>query len=378
MIFLNMAIPLIAIVLLLIFFRKKVTLWEYAIVLGIPLIVIFICKFISITSQVNTHEIWNAHITEVKYYECWETWVHETCSRQVSYGTDSKGNTQYRTEYYDCSHCDFHPEHYDAYDNLGNEHNVSAAQFEQYCKLWNNRTFVPLHRNINYHWSCGRDGNMYQTVYDNNFDHTVPTVSQHTYVNKVKCSRSVFNFQEVSKEDKIAYGLYDYPSLNEWNYNPIVGYNNPNASLRLQRYNSILGAYKKVHMLIMVFKGKAYTSALMEEAYLKGGNKNEFILCIGTKDSLIAWTKVISWTDKTECKIRVEREVKELSKLDMVKTVDIMANEVKIGFVKKSFKDFDYITVEPTDTAVFITCILTILITIGLCIYVVNNEIDLE
>jgi hypothetical protein len=219
---------------------------------------------------------------------------------------------------------------------------------------------------------------MYQTVYDNNFDHTVPTVSQHTYVNKVKCSRSVFNFQEVSKEDKIAYGLYDYPSLNEWNYNPIVGYNNPNASLRLQRYNSILGAYKKVHMLIMVFKGKAYTSALMEEAYLKGGNKNEFILCIGTKDSLIAWTKVISWTDKTECKIRVEREVKELSKLDMVKTVDIMANEVKIGFVKKSFKDFDYITVEPTDTAVFITCILTILITIGLCIYVVNNEIDLE
>jgi hypothetical protein len=50
-----------------------------------------------------------------------------------------------------------------------------------------------------------------------------------------------------------------------------------------------------------------------------------------------------------------------------------MAGEVKKSFVRKQFKDFSYISVEPTSTAVAITFVLTFLVTIGLSIFAVKN-----
>ena len=226
---------------------------------------------------------------------------------------------------------------------------------------------------------------MYKLSYTGDFEKLIPLSTKHTYVNKVRSSRSVFNFQEIHSDDVKKYGLYDYPKHGMFkgtedliNYNPIYGWSDPNDSKKLQRYNGLLGNNKRVHMLILIFKNQPYEAGVMQEAYWKGGNKNEFILCIGLSGKRISWTKVISWTDVNELKVYVARKVKEMDTLSMPAVVDFMTGEVKQKFVKKDFKDFDYLAVEPSDRAVLIAFILTLVFTIGLAIFSIMNGISVD
>jgi hypothetical protein len=58
----------------------------------------------------------------------------------------------------------------------------------------------------------------------------------------------------------------------------------------------------------------------------------------------------------------------------MTKIVDYMAGQVKLKFQRKHFREFSYISVEPTMTAIWVTLVITILITVGLSIYTVKNR----
>ena len=61
---------------------------------------------------------------------------------------------------------------------------------------------------------------------------------------------------------------------------------------------------------------------------------------------------------------------------DLTKIVDYMAKEVNIKFQRKEFKDFNYLKIRPTTTAVTVTYILVLLVTIGISIFAVKNEFD--
>jgi len=102
--------------------------------------------------------------------------------------------------------------------------------------------------------------------------------------------------------------------------------------------------------------------------FLVAANKNEFVLCIGTNGKKIVWTKVISWTTAEDLKVFVARKVKELDTLNMDSVITIMGTEVQKRFVKRSFKEFDYITVEPTQSAITTTFIITLIVTIAVCV----------
>ena len=367
-IWLSLLIPFIAVLVLALRFRRKMTWWEYLIVFGIPCILVVVCKILAVEWQSDTKEWWNSYVTGAAYYEDWDEWVVQTCYREVSCGKNCTTMVPY-----DCSHSVYHPACWELTDNLGSTYHVNSDYYAYLVKLWGNQAFKDLNRSY-----YTNDGDEYYTRYDDIFDHSIPLVTQHHYENRVRSSRSVFNFQEVALEDVKKFGLYDYPKYSGvFDYNPILGQGGPSpASVRLQRYNGQLGACKRVHMLILVFAGQPLQAGFMQEAYWKGGNKNEFILCIGTQGKKITWTKVISWTDVGALKACVARRVREMDSLDMAGVVDLVASEVKAKFVKKNFRDFDYITVEPTDRAVMITFILTFLATVGLGIYCVFNDRD--
>jgi hypothetical protein len=359
-------IPIAAVIFLALKCSKKMAWWEYLLVLGVPAIVIITSKVLSVTTQTMTPEIWNTYLTKATYYEPWNEWIHKTC---CSTCRDAKGNT-YDCNCYDCSYVEYHPARWEAKDNLGKHTGITPKFYAELCALWGNRTFEELNRN--YH---SQDGDAYNTVMDTNFSHTIPRTTTHIYENRVKCSKSVFNFAPVDSEDVKAFGLYDYPKNVEFGYNPILGYYDPKASTKLQQYNGTLGSWKQVHMMILVFKNQPVKAAIMQESYWKGGNKNEFILCIGIRDTVIDWAKVISWTEVDELKIRVEKDVMGMP-LDMVQIVDYMAGQVRAKFQRKHFKDFSYIDVEPTMTAIWITLIITILITVGVSIFALKNDFD--
>lgn len=375
LIWLNLLIPIFAVAILVIFFRSKMSWWEYLLVFGIPVITIAVCKFTSVVSQTNTNECWNSYVTRACYYEAWDEWHHETCYRTVS---DANGDSH--TESYDCSHRDYHPAYWEVEDNIGGSYHIDPSYYKFLVSQWGAETFKDMNRSY-----YTQDGDKYFTNYNQNFNTLIPLCTKHIYKNKVRSSKSVFNFQDVSKEDFTRYGLYDYPTFklmnstqNLINYNPILGWNNIADSKKLQRYNGILGSWKKVHMMILVFKDQPYEASLMQEAYWKGANKNEFVLCIGISKNKIKWTKVISWTDKQDLKVYVTRVVKEMDTLNMSAVIDTVAANVKNRFVKKDFHDFDYITIEPSDKAILITLILTLISTVGLAFFSIFNKFDVD
>jgi hypothetical protein len=372
LIWFNLLIPVIAILFLLFRFKRKMALWEYALLFVIPVIVIAIAKFSSVSSQTKDHEIWNMYITSAQYTEPWTTWVTETCSRENC--TGSGEDRTCTTEYYDCSYCDRNGPSWTAYDNSGKSYSITRVQFEMLCNKWGNRTFKDMRRSIDYSGGCGQDGDAYTTKWNGVFEDLVPITAKHSYKNKVQVSTSVFNFQAVDSIDKAELKLFEYPAADRWNYNPILGATDIAASERLRKWNGKLGSFRQVHMLICVFKNLPREAAERQEDYWKGGNKNEFILCLGIDDSKkVKWSHVISWTEEEKLKIEVRDEAMEIG-YDLVKIVDYMATNVQKKFQRKEFADFNYLKIEPTSRAVMITFFITLILTIGLSIFFVMNE----
>lgn len=395
-IWLCLLIPAIVVVALSVFFSHKMAWWEYLLQFGVPCLVILISKVTVEKVATADREFWNSYVTYAKYTEAWDTWHDETCYRQVSDGedctTDSDGNrhctTRYRTESYDCSHCDHNPPTWYAYDNIGNRYSIDQSMFEELCRRWGRRDFQELNRSINYHSFCGKDGDAYYTTFDGVFEHTQPVTVVHLYENRVQASHSVFKFQKVSEEDIKKYGLYSYEyGYGVFDYNPLIGIYDPVAANKLRWWNAHLGDTKKVHMLVLVFTDQPRLAGDLQESYWCGGNKNEFVLCIGIdKDRRMQWTKVFSWTEQDRLKIDVERSIYMMFSaegedsvhrpVDLSLVVDSMATKVKRSFVKKSFKDFKYLSVEPSGMALLVTFVITVVVSVGLGVLFVNNDID--
>lgn len=369
-IYLNFIIPILAIVILSVIFHKHVNLLERLLVFSVVAIIIIAVKALSIIGQTSTPECLNSYAVRANYYEDWDEWIDETCTRCIR--SDSTGCIE--EEEYDCSYRKYHDSYWEIIDNVGKTYNVPESKYRHLLQLWGSKAkFEDLHRDY-----YRDDGDLWYTLYDNVFEHTCSIVRRGTYQNKVKCSRSIFNFKTITPQEKSMYGLYDYPQMDRYDYNPIIGFKDYRASKRLSFHNAHIGSFKQVHMLIVVFKNKSYDAALYQESLWKGGNKNEFILCIGVNDvNEIQWTKVISWTEVQELKIGLESKIKKMS-FDLSTIADTMAKDVRFQFKRKEFKDFNYLTVEPTTTAVILSFIITLIATVVMSIVVIKYEITLN
>jgi len=373
-IYLDFLIPIAAIIILSIFLQRQTNLLERALVFAVAAIVIVASKFLATAFQTNTIEYWNSYATQAFYYEDWDEWITKICTECVAH--DEDGNcTSTRT--YDCSYREYHSAYWEIKDNIGGTHGISESNYKELVSSWGHEQFEDMHRSY-----YTKDGNMYYVNYDGVFDHTMTVCTKHIYENRVKCSKSVFNFKPIDTSEKRMYGLYDYPPTQMfgvmYNYNPIIGASDASASRRLSIYNAKLGSTKRVHMLFLVFKNKPYDAAVYQEAYWKGGNKNEFIVCIGIDDqSQIKWTKVISWTEVEKLKVTVVNKVRNM-KYDLSMISDTVANEVSKSFIKKDFRQFDYLTIEPTTTAVIMAFIITLIVTTSICIVVIKFDISIE
>lgn len=345
----------------------------------IPLIAIIVSYFVSINSQTKDTEYWNSYLTKATYFESWETYDYQICTRETCSGSGK--NRTCHTETYDCSQCDRYPEHWVAYDNIGESYKITRSHFEKLCKIWGNKSFRDMNRHIDHSGLCGKDGDAYETKFSGEFNLIQPVCVQHKYENRIQCSKSVFNFKPVDSADSAKYDLFRYPnyeSMGIFNYNPMLGWSGKDAVDRLRKWNAKLGASKEVHMMVLVFIGKPIEAAYFQERLWGGGNKNEFILCIGANNQKkIQWAHVISWTEKEILKKGLAQKVMDMP-FDMVAIVDTMATNVHNQFIRKKFADFNYIKIRPTNNAILITFIITLIITLGIALFAVLNHFDLN
>jgi len=374
MIWLALLIPIIAIIFLAIKHANRMHIVEYIVLFLVPTIAIFVGKSCSVHSQTKDTEFWNSYGTSAMYEEEWrERWT-EIETYTVTVGSGKNQRTETRTRL--VTKTAHHPEKWTLFDNTKNSYGISKSYFEQLCTLWGNRVFKDMQRGKSSGHTITKNGNAYITTYDNVFDHIIPICKAYSYENKIQCSKSVFNFRDVSPEDIEKYKLFDYPSENLFNYNPILGCSNPIAIKKLQKYNALNGLRRQIHMLLVVFDDQPLEAGLFQESLWKGGNKNEFILCVGKKGEDIKWTKIISWTEQDELKIRTAREIKEMKKFDAVKIVDYMGQNIPKSFLRKNFKDFSYIAIRPTSRAIIITYIITLVTTLIVACFSLFNKLE--
>lgn len=342
----------------LIFFNRRVTPKEAGTLLLIPLVGVLAADRYGKRLVTKDVEYWGGAVKSAVYSEPWN---QKTKCRHKSecIHMDEKGKPKHSDD--GPSHefdIEEHKASYFAYDTNGEKIPIDAKRFAELCSLFKNRKFKDMHRRFH-----TKDGDRYVTTWGGQMDRLEPTTTAHQYENKILGSRSTYHYNEV---DPTKWGLFDYPEIKEFYRAPaILGMKDEDASRRLDILNAQLGPQLELRAMILVFVGKPRDAAFDQEAYWMGGNKNEFVICIGTDDDRrVQWAHVFSWTKVEALKIEARNEVmNQVDKpLDLSKVVTWMARNMQ-RFERKSFSEFDYLHVDPPLWVVLATHAATIVFT---------------
>lgn len=367
-------IPLIVAMALYFFFRRSVVWWEFFVPLAVSLLLTFIMKLTIEHVQVSSTEYWGSMVSRAVYYEPWNEWITQTC-----YSTcccDDKGNNCQQVPY-DCSYELNHAAEWKVETTTGEGIGVSEARYKELKERFGNDKFINMHR---HYYTLNGDGHVSEWQADSVTAEPVTTV--HTYENRVKAAdQSVFHFEKVDTADIRKYSLKGYPAIGSWyRMAAVIGDTGRDAGIadkKLQYANGILGPKKQARIFVLVFKGQPIEAGLYQEWLWSGGNKNEFIVCIGIDAQRnVKWCKPISWTYNERLKVDVRDFVQAQGKLDLIAVAAYVQQQVDKGFQRKHFREFSYLTVEPPTWAVILTYLLTLAINIGLSYWIVKNEFD--
>ena len=369
-------IPLIGAAALYWIWHHKVMLWEAGVMVGVPLLLIACTKGCSEYSQTRDTEYWGGYVTSAEYFEDLNERV--SCRHPIyvtETHTDSNGNTYTTQRYVGDEHAydvDYHPEYWEINTSVGHTFSTNKSRFEQFTVQFGNRSFVELGRS--YHTN---DGDKYVALFKGEPDKLEAITVSRTYENRVQASQSVFNFKPVDPKD---YGLFEYPKIQGLKQQCVLGPGATEVSERKFQYlNATLGAPKQVRLYVLIFQGKPIQAAMEQEAFWKRGNKNELVTCVVVdQDLVVQWSHVFSWSESEDLKIEARNQIMGMKKLDLVAYADWLGPAVQEKWRRKDFEEFNYLTVEPTTTFVVWTFILTFLVTVGLGVWAVMNEVDPE
>lgn len=373
--------PIILVVVLWVYFKRETIWWEFILPFLVTLVFVVVSKLLIETSQVQTKEYWGSFISRTEYYEDWNEYIHQTCSYECC--CDSKGNNC-QTIYYDCSYVQYHPAEWMVITTTGESFYVTEKQYLYLKKKFNNESFTELGRN--YHTN---DGDEYYSTWQRDSVTAVPVTTTHYYENKVKAGDyTVFNLKKVDTTDVKNYHLFDYPSIEYDGYGKmdmpaVLGDNSllgRYADKKLRYYNAQLGHKKEVRMFMLVFEDKPSIAGDYQQSYWVNANMNELVVCVGvdSKTKNITWCKPFSWTRNEKLKIELRNFIINQKQFNPHLIVDYMATSADKGFTRRDFKEFDYITIEPSTGAVVFVYIASLLICVGIGYWSVQNEFDAD
>jgi hypothetical protein len=381
-------IPVLVIIALYIFFHTKIVWWESLGILVVVALVILLMKYCTEVSQTSDKEYYMDYTIQGVKYDAWD---EEVSCRHPKYcqeynsckSKDSKGNCQGGYETVQCGYehlydVDYHPEHYEANTKLGDSYNISLETYFRLMKQFKaTPVFVEMNRDFH-----SIDGDAHSVNWDGNVNSVEYLVSEHTYENRIQASHTVLNFPIVDTADVRYYKLKEYPDVRGSIAPSLLGEDNYPINRYINQSNALFAHNKQAKVFYLIFKNLPVESALKQEQYWKGGNKNEINICIGIDNQRqIKWAYVFSWTKKEIVKIEIRDNIMEHKVLNDVafKSIIDNANNVIIKkFERRHFKEFSYLTVEPTKACVVWAYIISALLSIGLGLFAITNGMDAD
>lgn len=343
------------------YYNRRVFKFKHYIITIITPIIIGILMYIGfINYNMDDIEYLGSYVTHIIHYDEWDEWVHRTCSRRVPSGRDSNGNTIYRTEYYDCSYRDYHPEKWVMYDNMNKSYNISVNQFNEIKNIFNSEMiFVDMKRNY-----YRIDGDAQRYNYNGEKERIYGLTNSSHYKNKTKTKYTLFKYDTLETKD--IKNLYEYPEIKSHTQNPILGIKNLTRKdyISLIYLNSMYGKPKQIRIYLLGYYNQPIEISEQQKIYWEGGNKNELVICLGL-DSLnnIKWNNTFSWCDAPELEIKIKSHLNENEKLNIPELCNFIENNLN-SWKRKEFKDFDYIMVDLSLAQLIAILIIIIIATI--------------
>lgn len=294
--------------------------------------------------QTSVREYLGSLVSRLHYEEPWTELVPQTVTRR-----DSRGNTYTTVR---MRHV-YHPERYYFDTSRGSTINTDGSFFRYVADRWGVVPTRVYWRNANIRGGIryGLDAAAPAIADGEAIDDVrwVGVTESHRYSNRIRNSNSIFKYRHISRKEAQALGLYDYPAI-QGHEAPAVLSRDVNIDFRIRqkfnRFNGALAPLRQMRLYILVFRAESGVGmAELQRAYWQGGNKNEFVVCLGmTPEGRVEWATAFSWADSQELETATADWFMRNPQVDWDEFHSWFARE-SAGWKRKEFSDFKYIGV---------------------------------
>lgn len=340
-------------------FLKRIVLWETLVGIAASALITFIGYGIGVKVAVMDTEFFSNSIVSLTYYEYWESWVEQTCTRtyDCNCSTDSDGRQSCDTctEYYDCSYCDRNSSYYAVTLNDGKVKMIHDAYGQEIQRKWKaSEQFLDMHRHIHNYGGCGEDGDAYVYYWDNKEESAFTFCSEHTYENRIQASDNLYrDHQQVIEEIAV-----DYPKVNrDGKQKHLMGLNNNKVEQYLQYVNGAYGKDLQIKYFVYVWPDTTDRIVVENQKRLwLRCNKNEFILCLFIDQNQTATDiDFITWSESGY------NEILTYDGDEIETVVRKTWQYLKDNWVRLEFSKFSFLSVRPSNTSFIVTFIINII-----------------
>ena len=323
-------------------------------------------EFVFKQSNAADTEYLGSYVTRIRHYDAWNEYIHRTCTRTVGSGKHQ------RTETYDCSYVDYHPERWTYFDARNKEeYFMTDNEFNVVRKILGTPSvFIDMHRDY-----YTKDGDAQEWAWDGSIENSYTLSSEHDYKNKVKASRSIFKFEDIDYQQARKLGLFEYPDIVLYDQNPVLGLKIPKNQEKAMRWlNGYYGERKQFRVFVLFFTNKPEEIVEKQRSYWQGGNKNELVVCVGIdKNKHVKWCNAFSWCDSPVVGVK-SRDWFMSNPVNLEKYAEYIGPIVKKEWHRKNFEDFDYLTIELTDVQYWAIIIILLIFNIVMSSWIVTNN----
>lgn len=304
-----------------------------------------ILHLIFYAARTSSDEYLGAYATKISYIEPWTELIEQRVQK-----TDAYGKTYTVTEIRE----KYHKEEYYFYTNLNTKFKTDSNFYYKIKGIWQTSDHVQSWRGNNIKGGIRFAHNHHFSDVSINgpedHDKFILISQENTYTNKIKNSNSIYRSIKVSKKEAQELGLYEWPKLIEYDVPCILSHSIPvsdELNTLYRRFNALVAPERQMRLFILLFDGNLPMEvAEKQRHYWKGGNKNEFTICLGVdSDENISWVYSFSWSAENLVEIEVNQWFLNHRKLDLHGFLNWFSFEF-LKWERRQFKDFKYIQVD--------------------------------
>ena len=328
----------------------------YAVAFGAVMALIGFVHYRMLRKRRTATEYLGGFIDTITHYNEWTEEQEYTV--EVEDGKDSEGRPTYHTE--TRTRYIHHPDEWWFHTSIGTEHQFSEDSYNTVATTWD----TPMNEfSITGYEICGGvrygDKYYYNDVIKRGGGYCDPICNQelvkymftitepHVYENKVQNSNSIFRFESIPDDEAQELGLHPYPAINYLDQSPILGKSIDGYTEQLFRaFNAFYGGLNQIRVFVHLFDAsQGIEIAEKQQAYWKGGNKNEFSVCLGLDGNTVKWCYTFSWMDEPTLGVNTEDYFRHHPELDLRAYVRWLAENIDM-WKRKEFADFRYLRVQ--------------------------------